>query len=94
MGRGMAPEIANVAARELPPLSAVASPSYGEVVLVTGGSGFLGQHVIKHLHERDPRVREIRILDLVPFLKLLGNSSTLACNMRDSDRTLLKNQYV
>nr|CAD7571432.1 unnamed protein product [Timema californicum] len=72
----MAPEIANVAARELPPLSAVASPSYGEVVLVTGGSGFLGQHVIKHLHERDPRVREIRILDLVPFLKLLDYKET------------------
>ncbi|CAG2068282.1 unnamed protein product, partial [Timema podura] len=45
-------------------------------LLCAGGSGFLGQHVIKHLHERDPRVREIRILDLVPFLKLLDYKET------------------
>jgi hypothetical protein len=37
-----------------------------------GGSGFLGQHVVKLLQEKDPKVREIRILDLKPYVKRLG----------------------
>ncbi|KAJ8312879.1 hypothetical protein KUTeg_002918 [Tegillarca granosa] len=43
----------------------------GDVVLVTGGSGFLGQHVIKHLQEQADHVGEIRILDVEPFQKKL-----------------------
>ena len=39
----------------------------GDVVLVTGGNGFLGQHVIKQLQERAPYVGEIRVLDLNGF---------------------------
>lgn len=41
------------------------------VVLVTGGSGFLGQHVIKHLQLYADTVKEIRVLDLVPYEKNL-----------------------
>nr|XP_046481914.1 3 beta-hydroxysteroid dehydrogenase/Delta 5-->4-isomerase type 4 isoform X1 [Neodiprion pinetum] len=38
--------------------------SRSEIALVTGGSGFLGQHMVKHLL-KDETVREIRILDKV-----------------------------
>ncbi|XP_017481113.1 PREDICTED: 3 beta-hydroxysteroid dehydrogenase/Delta 5--_4-isomerase type 2 [Rhagoletis zephyria] len=41
----------------------------GEVVLVTGGSGFIGQHLLKHLlRERSNLgIKEIRSLDMLPF---------------------------
>ena len=42
------------------------------VVLVTGGSGFLGQHVVKHLQIYAENVREIRVLDMVPYEQKLG----------------------
>ena len=45
------------------------------VVLVTGGSGFVGQHVIGLLQTRAPHVTEIRNLDLNPFENKLGKPS-------------------
>ena len=44
------------------------------VVLVTGGSGFLGQHVIGLLQTRAPYVTEIRVIDLPsnPYTDKLG----------------------
>lgn len=42
------------------------------VVLVTGGSGFLGQHVIKHLQILANHVKEIRVLDIVDYVQKLG----------------------
>ncbi|KAK8772849.1 hypothetical protein V5799_012617 [Amblyomma americanum] len=38
-----------------------------EVVLVTGSSGFLGQHVVKLLQEHDKNVKEIRLFDIKPY---------------------------
>ncbi|KAH8234795.1 hypothetical protein KR032_003211 [Drosophila birchii] len=50
----------------------------GEVVLVTGGSGFLGQHLIKQLLERKEElgIREIRSLDIVPYKNNIGHANT------------------
>lgn len=47
----------------------------GDTVLVTGGNGFLGQHVISQLHQRAHHIKEIRVLDLWPYVKKLGMSS-------------------
>ena len=44
----------------------------GDIILVTGGNGFLGQHVVKQLQENAQHVREIRVLDLWPFTPKLG----------------------
>lgn len=41
----------------------------------SGGSGFLGQHIVKLLQENDPKVREIRILDLKPYVNHLGKQT-------------------
>jgi len=43
----------------------------------SGGSGFLGQHIVKQLQENDPKVREIRILDLKPYVNHLGKQTYL-----------------
>lgn len=32
-----------------------------------GGCGFLGQHIVRLIEERDPTVKEIRIVDLRPY---------------------------
>ncbi|KAF6197402.1 hypothetical protein GE061_020240, partial [Apolygus lucorum] len=37
------------------------------VILITGGSGFLGQHLIRAINERGEGIKEIRVLDLVPY---------------------------
>lgn len=36
-------------------------------VFILGGSGFLGQHIVRLIEERDPTVKEIRIVDLRPY---------------------------
>lgn len=50
----------------------------GDVVLVTGGSGFLGQHIIKLLLEqrRELGIKEIRSLDIVPYKNNIGHEET------------------
>ncbi|XP_021363944.1 3 beta-hydroxysteroid dehydrogenase/Delta 5--_4-isomerase type 1-like [Mizuhopecten yessoensis] len=45
----------------------------GEVVMVTGGAGFLGQHIIGHLQEKASHVSEIRVLDIRPYSNKLGH---------------------
>lgn len=52
--------------------------SDGEVVLVTGGSGFLGQHIIKLLLEQHKElgIKEIRSLDIVPYSNKIGHPET------------------
>ena len=47
-----------------------------EVVLVTGGAGFLGQHVVKLLQERGENIKEIRVFDIKPYEDKLGEAST------------------
>lgn len=46
-----------------------------EVVLVTGSSGFLGQHIVKLLQEQDKTVREIRLFDIRPYENKLGHKT-------------------
>ena len=41
-------------------------------VLVTGGGGCLGQHLIGLLQTRAPHVTEIRVLDIKPYENRLG----------------------
>ena len=43
-----------------------------QVVLVTGGAGFLGQHLVKLLQEYDDSVSEIRVFDIKPHVNTLG----------------------
>ncbi|NWT62941.1 3BHS7 dehydrogenase, partial [Erythrocercus mccallii] len=50
---------------QLPPSAPSASPQ-GQVMVVTGGSGFLGSHLVQLLLEAEPELRELRILDLEP----------------------------
>lgn len=46
-------------------------------VTVTGGAGFLGQHVIQHLQLSAPWVTEIRVFDLIPFSRSLDYTPRL-----------------
>ena len=50
------------------------------VVLVTGGAGFLGQHIIGLLQTRAQHVTEIRVIDLPsnPYINKLGKLQVIA----------------
>ena len=43
----------------------------GDVVLVTGGAGFLGQHIV-HLLQEKTSVREIRVFDIRAYRNNMG----------------------
>ncbi|XP_071110933.1 3 beta-hydroxysteroid dehydrogenase/Delta 5--_4-isomerase type 3-like [Haliotis cracherodii] len=45
-------------------------------VVVTGGSGCLGQHLIKLLQTNADHVTEIRVLDAIPYENKLGHKET------------------
>ncbi|XP_025602903.2 3 beta-hydroxysteroid dehydrogenase/Delta 5--_4-isomerase type 4 [Athalia rosae] len=53
----------------------MAEKSRCEVTLVTGGGGFLGQHVVRHLLN-DEKVKEIRIVDKFGYKDSLGLGQT------------------
>ncbi|XP_014240127.1 3 beta-hydroxysteroid dehydrogenase/Delta 5--_4-isomerase type 1 [Cimex lectularius] len=36
-----------------------------QIVLITGGAGFLGQHLIREIQERQDDIKEIRVVDLI-----------------------------
>ena len=44
-------------------------------VLVTGGSGFLGQHIVKHLMENADWVEEVRVFDVRQYKNMLGKEN-------------------
>ena len=44
----------------------------GSIVMVTGGAGFLGQHIVKLLDEKADDVKEIRVFDKNLFVNKLG----------------------
>lgn len=44
-----------------------------EIVVVTGSSGCLGQHIVKLLQEKDDNVGEIRLFDRKPYENTLGH---------------------
>lgn len=52
------------------------SSSVGSTVLVTGASGFLGQHVVGLLQAHAPHVTAIRVLDVVPYKNKLDYEET------------------
>ncbi|XP_068142743.1 3 beta-hydroxysteroid dehydrogenase/Delta 5--_4-isomerase [Drosophila tropicalis] len=58
--------------------SSNSNPDSGDVVLVTGGSGFLGQHIIKQLldNRKELNIKEIRSLDIVPYKNNIGHLET------------------
>lgn len=43
-----------------------------DIILIIGGAGFLGQHLIKELQDRDETVKEIRVLDIKLYEKKLN----------------------
>jgi len=45
-----------------------------DIVVVTGSSGCLGQHIVKLLQEKDDSVGEIRLFDRKPYKNTLGHS--------------------
>lgn len=44
-----------------------------EVIVVTGGSGFLGQHIVHLLQTQENSIKEIRIFDVKPYKKFLDH---------------------
>jgi UDP-glucuronate 4-epimerase len=58
-------------------------PSNKSTVLVTGASGFIGRHVVRHLSEAG---REVAALDLrMPDLPHATSVRTFTCDIRDGD---------
>ena len=49
-----------------------------EIVVVTGGAGFLGQHIVKHVMEqKEFPVREVRVFDIQPLRWFHGLEGTI-----------------
>ncbi|KAI1292310.1 3 beta-hydroxysteroid dehydrogenase/Delta 5--_4-isomerase type 4 [Halotydeus destructor] len=61
--------------------------SVKQSILVTGSSGFLGQHVVKLLQEQDRSVKEIRCLDIKPYKNNLGHVNNYAIKVIVGDIT-------
>lgn len=61
------------AAMEGSPKATIRKDRQVRVVLVTGSSGFLGQHVVKLLQENHPTVAEIRLFDVTPYENKLAH---------------------
>ena len=55
------------------------TPEKGDTILVTGGAGFLGQHIISLLQTRAENIKEIRVLDLKQYENKLGKHILPIC---------------
>ncbi|KAH9525620.1 3 beta-hydroxysteroid dehydrogenase/Delta 5--_4-isomerase type 3 [Bulinus truncatus] len=66
----------SAAASAVTTATAPATSGEGDIVVVTGGSGFLGQHIVKLIHERAPHVSEILVYDVMPFEQKLDYQAT------------------
>ncbi|KAK6190918.1 hypothetical protein SNE40_002684 [Patella caerulea] len=49
----------------------ILTPEKKEIVVITGGSGFLGQHIVRQIQQHTAHVGEIRILDVKPVQKFM-----------------------
>ena len=65
----------------------------GQVVMVTGGAGYLGQHIVRLLQERGENVKEIRVFDLKPYENKLGKEHRLSASMNQIITETKKQQH-
>ncbi|CAG7706826.1 unnamed protein product [Allacma fusca] len=59
-----------------------------EVILITGGSGFLGQHIVRVLQERAEGLKEIRIADTTPYIPKLPFQEKFPIKFYSADVTI------
>lgn len=50
----------------------IGRPPKKETILITGASGFLGQHIVKLLQEKAENVEKIILFDMKPYRNKLG----------------------
>ena len=57
----------------------IGRPPKKETILITGASGFLGQHIVKLLQEKAENVEKIILFDVKPYRNKLGSPLLPCC---------------